>query len=75
MYNPVNTALVVYIDADYVGDTMDRKSMSGFVVKIDGAFVNGGYKSRRLLHFPHVKLSIFHVICGPGGRLDPPSDE
>lgn len=44
-YQAGETTLQAYVDADYAGDSMDRKSMSGFLVKAgDATFAWGARK-------------------------------
>lgn len=45
-YTAGSSDLSVLVDSDYAGDTEDRKSMSGFIVKIGEAVVNWGSKKQ-----------------------------
>ena len=49
--------LDVFVDADYAGDTLDRKSMSGFMIKLEGAVCSWNEKSSFRLLFLHVSRS------------------
>ena len=39
-------AIQAYVDADYAGDTVDRKSMSGFMVELGDAVCIWGSKKQ-----------------------------
>ena len=45
-YNSGSTELHTYVDADYAGDTLDRKSTSGFMVKLGDATCIWGSKKQ-----------------------------
>ena len=45
-YSASGLAMIAHVDSDYAGDTMDRKSMSGYLVKIGGAMVIWGAKKQ-----------------------------
>jgi hypothetical protein len=53
--------IVGYIDADFAGDTDDRKSTSGYVFLFFGTTVSWSSKKKIVLQSPQWKLSIFHA--------------
>ena len=45
-YIPGNIDMQCFVDSDHAGDTVDRKSMSGYMVKLDDALVMWGSKKQ-----------------------------
>ena len=46
VYSRGSSDLNVFVDSDYAGDTVDRKSMSGYVLKLGDACVSWGSKKQ-----------------------------
>ena len=46
IYRAASTAISGYVDADYAGDSIDRKSMSGYMIKLDKALCVWGAKKQ-----------------------------
>lgn len=46
MFKTGRNELLVYVDSDYAGDTTDRKSMIGYVVKLVDGTINWGSKKQ-----------------------------
>lgn len=46
VFHPGRTTLSAYVDSDYAGDTKDRKSMGGYIMKLDDAVVSWGARKQ-----------------------------
>ena len=47
--NSNDASPIVYVDSDWGGDCMDRKSISGFAVLLDGGVISWGSKKQTLV--------------------------
>lgn len=45
-YEIGRTTFSIYVDADYAGDTLDRKKTSGYILKLVNAACVWGYKNQ-----------------------------